>query len=661
MPATLFNIGSGTAEPSAGAQFGNKYFHAVEDAIPIVTLASMFDDSLKSYRTGIRAPLKPPIVANSGTDAVNIESTQAEQTVYVAYCFYSKKRVLFSQLSPPRTWKMSVATVDTLTINGFETPRDSQFYQDVDAIVVAVQLAGMTGLRTFLPTMMVDVSDYDFANASFTFDLSSATLEGPGGFDMGEVSLYMAIPPPVKFLDRFGERIWYGGRTRQMTFSSTDITITKSKLTGTVAGSGTTTITGTGTNFDPEIEAGDVIELFNPSTFTYPEFVTIASRTNDTSATASTAMVLASGNYQIYKTWRGVRAAKLVLSGNGYFTAQHLHTSVYVNGRYLGEIFDIHDWRTAYLDRDVDANISATSQFYFVGHNDRLYPSSWVQVGGGIPVAFPEAINLAHAVPLSAVIDDGKTIMGIHATREQLYVVFNDGVTVGGYSGAGDAPGQPLFALRADYGRCGAVSSKSICKGPAGELAWIGEEGIVFANTAGIESIAHQIGCNQLWKGGQWIATTDLENIAMTYSRQQDGYVFGDFTIDGEAGWWGLLTLKPQLGIWLFNGQTMTSNLLEYPDSAGNGVIVVGDAVSGRLKRLLTPGLFTDIPQASDGAGAAYTCEWREGWVSRPDGTAWSPSRVRLTGVVLPGATCTITGTLWSCNFPVRHDDDITA
>ena len=426
------------------------------------------------------------------------------------------------------------------------------------------------------------------------FDESNNVLAQ--GFNMTVADPYFEVPPAVKYIEKYGEKLWLGGARRHIDFTGSSVALT------------------------------------------------------------------------IGQAWRGGTYTKAVISGTVLWDDSHLHTSLYVAGRYLGEIYDIQNPQVAYLDVDLAANVAETTDFYCVGHNDRIWPTSYHNLFiGNIPIAFPESINLADRMLLAATLDEGSQLEGLRASQERLSIIFNDCVV--NLNGVDDPANPSTYELRVDYGRTGAIAPRSIIKDQAGAIVYWGEEGPIRATTAGLESIAFDLNVNLFSKGGRWMALADNPNVVMCYSRAHDGYIFANITIDGTASHWGLISLRPQYGLWLFDGQAVTSNLLEYGDANGQGVVLAGDAYQGRVKRLLDPtartqsaadAVFLDLGAATDTA-AAFNWTWRGGWVSRPDGLPYALSMLRLLGLILPGASLNLSVTHWWNNFPVRDEDDLAA
>ncbi|MEN6536711.1 MAG: hypothetical protein ABFD89_23850 [Bryobacteraceae bacterium] len=365
------------------------------------------------------------------------------------------------------------------------------------------------------------------------------------------------------------------------------------------------------------------------------------------------------------QSFRGRTVAKVTVEGAKVLDDSHTHMRLVVNGGYVGNVWDVLDGWTAYLDRDVKDTIENTVVFALHGSNDRVWPTSYHNENAGhVAVIYPETVNLLHEVVVPTALDDGQVLKGIKRNRDYLGLIFSDSVVM---ASGGDELNSPAPTLQTQYGRAGAIAPRSITLDQDGALIWIGEEGITRGTTAGVYSIAHELGINQFFKGGRWVDPESLKNAVMTYSRQYDGYVLGNLRVwnptdeEFEEGWWGLLAIKPQYGLFLFDGQLITSNLLEYADENGRGVILAGDGQDGRVKRLLSPETLADVHPYTEGATQGFTCEWREGWQSRSDGKAVAPGALDLVGIIVPGSALMLWADYWRSDFPVRHEDDLPA
>jgi len=580
MPAIVMTLPEGTAGPTGMAQFGNKFFLCFEDQRPIYLMAGMTDSRLKAYRAGIKAPMTGPTVADSETPT---EELTPGVELTVAYAFFSSKRLVMSRLSPATTHVVADPAMK-LTIGGFEAPRDDAISQDIDTIMVAVQM-GISGQRCVTPGMRITVSGYDFGTASLTFDTSENDLTF--GIDMAEADLYGFLPPAARYVEMFGERVWYGGQRRTVELGGTGLTVTKGQ------------------------------------------------------------------------SFRGQTLAKLTLNGDGVWDDAHLYLTVWAEGRRMGTIYDVENARVTWLDVDLETDLGETTNWHMTGSNDRIWPSSFHNfTEGSVPTSYPECVNMTQYQTLKPALDRGEQIKGIHRMKDILPVIFQNLVMPMTGSLEVGVP-QPIFSI--DWGRVGATAPGSICEDAEGNLWWIGEEGFISGNTAGIDSIAHQLGVNRLFKGAPWIALTDLPGMVMSYSRQHDGLIFGNFSINGVNNYWGLLSLKPQLGVWLFSGQEMTSNILEYGDANGQGRLLVGDGYHGRVKRILSPDTLLDLPAASDTA-AAFTWQWREGWQqANEEGFRAALAFIRVIGLIMPGTTVSLNAVFWRNDYPARVAADVPA
>jgi len=590
---------SNTTPFLSGAQFGNRYFLVHEDQRPGYIQLTGVGNNPKYYQCGIKPPLVKPTVANSGVSSTNLVPHQGAK-VRIAYAFYSSVRNVFSRLSP--YYEHTIAgSAEKLTVNAFETPRDSPVASDIDRIVICAQLGTASGFMSLWPEMTVDLKEgdptYDFSTAAFTYDVplvANASVAGlVDGFNVSAQDLYNEIPPAVKYIARFGERLWYAGQRDKVTFSNTGIFI----------------------DAQP-----------------------------------------AAANY------RDKKVAKITLTGDGRLDDSHLHMSVWADNSYWGQIVDVDSATTAFLDRDHPADHPAgsnTTNFRFEGHNDRLYPSSYHQFNpGGVAITFPETIRLIDRHLMTEVLDEGKTLKGLKSGHDFMHVIFRDSSSI---LAGGNEINVPQPQLRLNQGRTGAIAERSITKDQSGNVVWIGEEGIQIGATGGVQSPAYQMGINDFFKGERgWIDKAALKNIKMAHSRFLDGYVLGDITINGVANNFAVVTQNPQPGLSICKTQRMTSNIIEYDNSNGRGTMLVGN--NQRLIKLFDDTVLTDVTDVVADAAAAYTAEYRTGWMGQPDGLPFSLATLEIAGIIIPDeATVAPTLTLdhWYSDYPIRLEADL--
>jgi hypothetical protein len=336
------------------------------------------------------------------------------------------------------------------------------------------------------------------------------------------------------------------------------------------------------------------------------------------------------------QSFRGRTLAKLTLTGTGRWSHAHLYMALRRAGDFLGNIFDIESDTVAWLDVDVKASLAASSNFVLNGYNDRLWPTGYHTYNpGGIEVVYPETVNLLEARPIAAFVDRSGEIEGLTRNQDFVKIIRKDGCV---QMAGGLEVNTPAPEWREEYGRAGTSSPRSICRNSRGDAAWWSEEGPVEASTGGVNSLAYAMKFHQFSRGGIWMSLASLPGLTMTWSRFLDGYVFGNVSVNGASNYFGLVAMQPQPGLFLFTGQEMTSNLLEYADSDGHGRILVGDGYRARVKRLFTPGVFTDVGAATDTA-AAYTIKMTPAFFSGPSGQPFALDKLRVLGLILPGTT----------------------
>lgn len=516
---------------------------------------------------------------------------------------------------------------------GTSTMNDGGETGDIDYVVVGVQSGINPGLMALYPQCFLPVPGYDVnevfnPSPTMSFDLSPAQLAL--GFDLNALTGALFVPPAFKFSSRYKERIWLAGELDSFTFDPTStFEIEPSLLSGTVSITvGSDTLTGDAdTLFTDQLAVDDIIRI-NGTTYAI-EAIT----DNDTATLTVDAFTTATAA-PCYRLWRDFPYARLRLSGAETWSASQLYTSLYVNGSYIGEIFDlIDDGDSAYLLGDAQALSVPGNVVELVGHNDRIWPSSYDNhVPGNVVTPFPECVQLNNAFLLGQALDEGERITGLIAASEALIIAYQNSFTR--LTIVADGGGVPEPDIRPYYGRAGCIAPRSLCQLPTGDIAWIGNEGIFTESGGSVRNLLAELESLMLLRGRQWIALGDISGMTMTFSRRWSGLVIGNFTINGEAGWWGLITFVPQLALCLFDNQVMTSNLLTYTDSNSQEQILTGDD-QNRLKKLLDETVLDDLDATGD-TSSEYTCEWRGTWQPRPDGTTWNLARVSVPGIICP-------------------------
>lgn len=512
-----------------------------------------------------------------------------------------------------------------------------------------------------------------FTTPMFTFDIDPTFLAQ--GFDLNQLASALYVPPSVKFCERYGERIWIAGQRDSITFASTTyIDIDPAHLTGTVSlTNGSATLTGDRTLFADELEIDDTISINGVR-------LTVTDITNNSTATVSPVWPgVDVAGFAAYRLWRDLPKARLSLKIAGgapspeTWTCADLYYSLYADGKYVGEIFDVIDGsQTAYLDRDtIHYN---TASFELIGHNDRIWPGSYDNnTPGNIPNVFPECVQVNAEFLLTQALDQGDRITGLLATREVLFIAYQNAFNV--LTVTNDGGGIPQPDIRPYQGRSGCIAPRSLCKTAAGEMAWIGTEGIFIDGSGeinqaygGLTNLLEKLQCFSFFQGGQWVAKADLPGMTMKYSRDHHGLIIGNFTIDGDPNYWALLSFAPQFALCLFSGQAMTSNLLAYVDGNGEEMILTGDGQE-RIKQLLDDSVLTDL-NPSDNGSAVYTCAWQGGLNRKPPPKdkkvafrfTWNTARVDIPGLIAPSPDMFgITLTIIRCNLLQRDRNRLEA
>lgn len=543
------------------------------------------------------AGIKAPVVAPTLANSTTAASNlQNGDVVTMAFCWYSTERKTFSRLSPTASHTVSSGKKIKLSVATNDYPLDQLENADIDRLVICAQHATNTGLMTVWSDMTLALP----ATQAAWVSAGGVSIDFDKTAAQLELGFDMSAADPyyeVPYAFKYVAR--HGERLWFCGQTESSIKIAAS-LSAVVAAV-------------PASYRGTTVDQITATVASVPQSV---------------------------------------------WTDADIGKSFYLDGKYYGEVWGWSGYYL-YLDRSNTgvAGYSGT-EVILVGHNDRLYPSSYHgHNSGNYVISYPESINPADYQLLANVLDSGEKLKGIVGNQGIVNIIFNDSETImtGGYE-----VGSPQPYLRTNMGKTGAIAQRSICKDQEGSINYVGEEGFIKTNTGGVNSIAHELGINQLFKGGQWISAASLPTIVMAYSRQYDGFIVGNLTVDSTANHWGILSLRPQYGFFLFNGQEIKSNIVEYQDSNGQGVILVGDSYGGRVKRLLDPTVLTDVPTDSDTA-SAFSCNWREGWQSDQSGMPVVCERLRMLGFILPGTTLAMTLAIWHNNYPVRDQDDVAS
>lgn len=720
--------------PPAGKQFGNKFFICLPDQRPFYLLPSLTGSAPKAYQCGIKPPTFYPSIASSSDDALNIifdaspSANPFANTMFIRYAFYSSVRGIFSEPSPEQQYDIP-ATPKKVVISGFFYPRDDAISQDIDTVVVGIQWGVSTDCRCIFSRMATGFDPTNIATAQIVFDSSQADLN-QFGFGLVGLAEFVKIPPPCFALERVENRLFYIPSRRRVVFDQAAVTVSRAQLDGTLAFSEFSAgITGTNTHFLSQLQPSDVVQVNLPdNTF---RIVIVGYIASDTFAIMTAAWGVADASaVEGTRLFRGEPAARVTLDSPIYlpqFSDSLYRMRLTVNGQFLEEVWDVDGSTVLYLDGDVPASITASSDFFFFSPGDTVLPSGYTnETPFGFPVQFPEGIQFVDAVPLTQTVDEGQLVRGIHLAGEFPYVMLSDTVLQMTVDSGAFSP-LPI-SFRAIAGRIGPVAPRSICLDQSASLGWIGEEGLALGNSGGINTVSHRVNSNQFWKGKRWVDVACLPDLPMVYTRGGDGFVIanmrinartltgaftvtqdsgvvtgvsslllteakvGDvFTVNGQhrriltitddenmtietwdfpggvsaatigAGYWALVSMRPQLAILVFDGLICTSNLIEYQDADGQSVIIGGSNYKGRIFRLLAPNTYTDTPLGSDGDPAAYTCEWRGGWETFPGGEQNGLMRVRMIGANVPSGTADLILTLWSNNLPQRNEADLPA
>lgn len=575
-------------KPGGGVQFGRKHILTIGDHRPLVTFPAYQDGTCKTVAMGIKPPTFGPTLAFNATNASGLP---ADSDIFVVYAFWSSARQTMSEISP---WShiTTAGTAKQLVVSGFQAPRDGAIESEIDTILVGLQFGQSGNYMCLWGQTTVVRSDYYLPAASITIDLSGSQLAG--GFALDTASIYSMVPPAAKYVAKFGERLWLAGQEKIESTRLTGLTVSKATRT-TVAASSAAAGYTLYVNDVSGWETGDafVINLGSQASPNLTEANVVVSTTAGSPGYITTfyPLTYTQTSGTVTRTHRGRAVAKVSGPTMGDL---YMWMNLFVNGQFLGVIFDIKA-TDLWLDRDIPTDIASTYVWHLEGNNDRIWPTSYHNfTPGGVPTAFPESINIADAVNLAPVVDGSELLTGVQACQDSLFIPMSKTVMV---MTGGTAVNTPDINIRTDFGSVGASAPGTLTQSDTAELFWVNQNGFTAGQPGGIQPISANLGLLQFFKDPRWLSEADLVSMVATFSRQYSGYVVGNFTINGASGFWGLLSLQPQIGFWLFSGQLMTSNILVYQNDNGEDVILCGDSYGGRTKKLMdTAAQLQDVP-----------------------------------------------------------------
>lgn len=680
-----------------GTQFGQRFYIYYPDLRPMVLMQVQSSPAglLQRIDCGIQPPVAAPYAQASSTNSTNLTYSvdQASLNIYdIGFCYFSSARNIWSQPSPTIRYTLPASPTPPkkILVNGFFQCRDDPDFNLIDYLVVGVRAATSTGLQALFPntyipiantgigtgritqggfiltgigtTFLADLTIGDivvldgnpYVIASVTDDTHAVMYQaalntdaGPmnifraprflldltpdqlsAGYDLNALASAMYIPPAVKYNVRFGEEIWMAGQRPEITDNSIGLTVSPALLTGTLAvGLSSADLVGTGTHFTTQLRPYDSVNINGTP-------MNVGTITDDTHIIFTSAWPGKEASNLIgTRLYRGLPYARIT-SSSLFFTTTYLYQKLIVDGNFIGTIFDVDPTLTmAYLEGDTLLEVTVpTTDWAIVGLSDRLWRSGYSSSApANTPTTFPETVQLKDFVLFTQALDQGQQLTGMLATMDELRVAFDSCyVKMTG----GNEIGVPAPDLRQYWGESGCIAPRSLCRAPTGEMGWIGIEGIFIDSGSGPRNICAELGCTQLFRGGQWIARADIPTMVMAYSREWNAFIFGNFTINGVAGWWGAVFLAPQYGIFLCDNQLFTSNVLEYSNGAGRAKMLAGDNL-GRLKWFLDDETLLDIGMTTDST-TSYICIWREGYNKRDDGSMFTLCRVRVPAIICP-------------------------
>ena len=359
-------------------------------------------------------------------------------------------------------------------------------------------------------------------------------------------------------------------------------------------------------------------------------------------------------------TWRGHSVCRLTLTNGTFNDGDHGRAVYSTAGSYIGIIWDVHSSTVAYTERAVPTALNSQNiaGITLKSIGDSLWPSAYHEFNvGSVPLACAECVSPPTTKRIPALTDDGGTVRGLVRVPGGLVVLTNDAPVYMDDVGIAKTVNLPDPNWTPIAGVLGSPADRGTAQSAVGEAAWLTTNGPMIWTGGAAEDLAAAYGCTRLFKGQEWVDPSTIDTSVACYVRDFDGFLFGRLTIGGTADQWILFTRRPQVGFWRMSAVTMRSNLLEYPASDGRSVILVGDATSGRVKRILDTTVLTDL-DASDVA-TAHTWEYRGGWDRNENAERRQLTAIRLPGLIMPSGSVTISGTLWRGNNPVRHSSDV--
>ena len=542
-----------------------------------------------------------------GRYADGMENTQE---VRFAYQFFSSARGVWSELSPwTRLYEVSGYK---MLLSGFEAPRQGLNADyignafDVDQIWLYARFStsgGYCDTSTMVLNRSTASAAADFATARMLFDMAEDMLVQ--GTPAPAVGIHTPFPA-VTVLTRLAQRLYGTGQLPKRTGSA----------------------------------------LFPIRNYTDAAPYGVVNEDGDPVWPSGTTLAITSGQrYRVDEDDLITARAKCEISGC-FIDDSFIGYDLYVNDRRAGQVWDIAPSTTPardailpyemtppysstfYLDGDWKGeNITAESDFYFVGYPKRIFYSGWDQEQSvdGMAIVRPESAHPGHYF------DVEDEVVDLQAIGDMLYALCKPGsiyLVVGG-----NVLGTPTdLQKRRMESVVGQIAPQSALALPNARLQFVSQDGIYRVSTAGIEE--DQSNVRRLFMGEdstEGITSASRAKIKAALMRGEDSPVvvmagFQRDTYGAERQGW-LTSDLHNGGVFEHDNVEVTSNILG--DDVGIYPPLAGDSL-GRVKNLLDPDVDTDLDaDATATAAAGFTCRWQ----SQPysfDGASKTVARARV-------------------------------
>jgi hypothetical protein len=592
MATNLMTLPLSDVKMTGYKQFGDRAVLLFADHRPVVVQPGP-DGEMKAYLAGIKPPTVAPTMA-TGAASVNFKG---KTKAWGAYCFYSRHRTVFSQLSPVASVEIEDQKV---AFSNFQAPREDADDQDISHIVVALGYEDMTeGQRTLMDLMAIEVTDGTWTSKTLTLDIDPAFLEL--GFRMDAMSLFNMIPPASMYVEKHGDRLWYAGAREQVALTGEGVSMTLANVT--FRGATVCRLRLTGAEWD---DSHLCMAAYGDGAFLGHVWDVDSTQDVYLDRAAPADLLTGEGSPTAGIVLKGIRDAL-------YPSALHVfnrgHASFYCPET-TNVLFPVRI--PALTDKvQVVSGLSQTIGGLIIQMNETA-----VFMSEGFDAAIPKPAFVK--IPDSE--GSGSLRGGVSNEHGDVAWVSPNGLMVA----KGGSVQNASFEIGCSRLFKGAelVTVASLADAV---LTYVRDfDGFIVGNVS--------IGVAPVTESGESPAPT--------------------------ANYWVLFTRRPQVGFWLMSHCEMTSNLIEYADDEKRSCILVGDGQNGRVKRLMAPGTLTRMAAGSD-AAEAFQFLYRGGWEAGRNAKFRKAVSVRLNGAVVPGLTYSLIRHFWRENFPQRNPSDV--